>query len=451
MNHMQNPGAGFRKHDTAFLAAESVARRFDGLPKDISPGRVLAAFKRASRALRTPRSVLLLIDQLFARTQAQDWAEGCTPLVWPRNEVLADELDISIRQLQNILRRAIALGFISMKDSGNGHRGGRRGPNGAIQWAYGIDLRPLGVRYGEFLQLAEAADIERRRREELRRRLTIARKAIAQLAQTGLELGVRGADWLGEVDLAREVAAEARSTTELTALLAVVERLEARRETLLTTFRAATYAEASTPSFAASFSVDNSSADAAGFTDSTTTTELQSSKEHKYPAWREEGGDLADPAGMNDDTGVTRDLHKYGVDADFITDVCRETCWELAYGETGWEPLIGLAQREAARLHVPRSAWSEAVRVMGRRGAAAAMVAIAHKSESGLVERPGAYLRGMTAKASIGELQLGRTFHGIREAGLAPEGSPSLPRANRNAGEIVRRTAAAWRTGRAFR
>lgn len=447
MSYIQNPGAGFRRHDAAFLAAESIARRFEGLSKDVTPGRVLAAFKRAGRALRTPRAVLLLIDQLFARTQPQDWAEGCSPIVWPRNETLAEELDVSVRQLQNILRRAIALGFISMKDSDNGHRGGRRGPNGAIQWAYGIDLRPLGVRYGEFLQLAEAADIERRRRDDLRRRLTIARKSIAQIAQTALEHGVAGTDWLGEVEIARMAAAHARELLEPTALLAVVERLEARREALLSTFRTVTLTEAPNHSTSTSFSVGNTCSHEADFIDSTTTTEPSSSKEHKYSAWREESGGPGGAAWLDEETPVTRDLEKYGVTVDFIADVCRETCWEFAYGQTGWESLVGLAQREAARLSIPRAAWGEAVRIMGRRGAAAAIVAIVHKTDAGLVGRPGAYLRGMTTKAAIGELQLGRTFHGFRDALAAGEGVARPPRANRNAGEIVRRAAAAWRTG----
>ena len=65
---------------------------------------------------------------------------------------------------------------------------------------------------------------------------------------------------------------------------------------------------------------------------------------------------------------------------------------------------------------MPIHAWREACRVMGDRGAAAAVIATVHKHRTGEVRSPGAYLRGMTSKAAAGELQLGRTYHGLREA-----------------------------------
>jgi replication initiation protein RepC len=417
MSSTLHPGAGFRRHDAAFLAAEEVAKRFQGLARDVTPGKVVAAFKRAAKPMGVPRSVRLLIDQLFARTQPQDWLPGAEPIVWAKNETLADELDLSVRQLQNVLRRAIELGLVSQKDSPNGHRGGRRGPNGAIQWAYGIDLRPMGTRYPEFLQVAAAAAHERQRGEELRRRLTIARKAIAQLAQTALEEGLTGADWLEEVDTARMAAAHARGLADLDAQIRVVEQIEQRRAALMQIFRAGMDAigERSDLAEKTASAVDISCIDEAHFTHSTTTNQTLSSKEHTYSAWRE-GSSRPLPSRLDRETSVTRDLDKYGVDIEFIADVCREVCWELTYGSPRWDDLVAIGRREAQNLHIPASAWNEAVRIMGHRGAAAAMIAVVHKADAGLIERPGAYLRGMTERALIGELQLGRTFHGFREA-----------------------------------
>jgi replication initiation protein RepC len=53
---------------------------------------------------------------------------------------------------------------------------------------------------------------------------------------------------------------------------------------------------------------------------------------------------------------------------------------------------------------------------MGENGAAASVIAIIEKYHQGSVKRPGAYLRGMTARAVRGELRLGRTYHGLNEA-----------------------------------
>jgi len=78
-----------------------------------------------------------------------------------------------------------------------------------------------------------------------------------------------------------------------------------------------------------------------------------------------------------------------------------------------------IAERVACRNGILGHAWLEARRVMGDRGAAAAVIATVHEHRGGEVPSPGAYLRGMTAKAAAGELQLGQTFHGLREAALA--------------------------------
>ena len=53
---------------------------------------------------------------------------------------------------------------------------------------------------------------------------------------------------------------------------------------------------------------------------------------------------------------------------------------------------------------------------MGQSGAAAAVIATVAKALTGEVRSPGAYLRGMSAKAAVGELNLGKTYHGLRDA-----------------------------------
>ena len=53
--------------------------------------------------------------------------------------------------------------------------------------------------------------------------------------------------------------------------------------------------------------------------------------------------------------------------------------------------------------------------MMGQRGAAASVIATIQKYRRGEVQRPGAYLRGMSNKAGKGELNLGRTLHGLKD------------------------------------
>lgn len=412
-------GAGLRRYDAKLLAAENLAKRFEGLPPKVLPGQALAAFKRAARSLGVPSRVVELVDLLFAWTKPQDWAEGQAPVVWPRNETLSDTMGLTVRQVQNLLRQAVSLGLVSHRDSPNGHRGGVRGPDGSIRWSYGIDLSPIGARYPEFLQAAEAAAIEARERDALRRRLTIARKSITQIAQTALERLLPGADWMAEVDLARMATEHARGLREIEALSAIVEQLEAARTRVHGAFCASLERQAVSDNSLEKpvLAVNISCSRETDCMDSTTTKHLQSANaelRRSYRDWSSDDGARPSYRRWN----VEEDLAKHRVDVEFVGRVCSDLTWELEYGQRSWGQLIHIAERVAGQYDIPGHAWREACRVMGERGAAAAVIATVHKHRAGEVRVPGAYLRGMTGKALKGELQLGRTFHGLREASL---------------------------------
>ena len=84
---------------------------------------------------------------------------------------------------------------ISMKDSPNGKRYGRRDHQGRITEAYGFDLSPLATRHAEFIEVAAAARAERAEKGQLRRRATIARNGIIQILETAGEYGFAGEEW----------------------------------------------------------------------------------------------------------------------------------------------------------------------------------------------------------------------------------------------------------------
>ena len=415
MAFSQNPGLGYRRYDEKLAAAETIAKRFAGLDRAATPGKVLAAFKGAAEMLGVPGSLERLVDELFKYTDAQDWEEGAAPIVWPSNEKLAHKLRLTVRQVQKLLRLGVDFGLLSFVDSPNGHRGGRRDERGRIIWAYGISLSPLGVRYGELVQLKAQARAHYEQLQELKRRRTIARKSIAQIAQTAIELGLKGADWLDEVELSRMAVAHARQLTGLDEHRRLVEQLEARRERLAAIYMAAVEAAKPKPSTVDKLkqAVDSSCTNEADFTHITTTNPLFSPKGQLYSAWREERSDPAPADTPDHDSVVEMDLDRHKVDPAFITNACREICWDLAYRHPTWAEIVAIGQNQARELSVPAQAWNEACRIMGRRGAAAAMIALTYKANAGLVEKPGAYLRGMTKKALTGELALGRSFHGI--------------------------------------
>src|SRR3546814_10284445 len=151
--------------------------------------------------------------------------------------------------------------------------------------------------------------------------------------------------------------------------------------------------------------MDIAPTDEADCTHYTTTT-------HPLPAKAEIRNGLA--GGSSGDGGasfapasrVEADLDKYGIDVAFISKACGEICWELELGDQTWRDLIAIAEHQAQCLFINNHTWREACRIMGRRGAAAAMIAVAHKESEGQVTNAGGYLRAMTQRSA--ERRLGK-------------------------------------------
>ena len=172
---------GFRRLTPSLLQADRAAERFDGLPEGVeSHAQLLAALKAAASPLGLPVRLVHALDWLFRFTRPQDWQPGARPIVWPSASLQAEALGLSATQVKAINRGLITAGLITMKDSPNGKRYGKRDAKGNIVEAYGFDLSPIAARHTEFLRLAAADRAERIAMGRLRRRATIARNGITQ-------------------------------------------------------------------------------------------------------------------------------------------------------------------------------------------------------------------------------------------------------------------------------
>ena len=188
---------GFRRLTPSLLRADHAAEGFNGLPDGVTmPGQLLAALKSAASRLGLSPRLVHAVDWLFRFTQPQDWGRGGRPIVWPSASLQQEAFGLSPSQVKAVNRQLIEAGLITMRDSPNGKRYGHRSPRtGQIIEAYGFDLSPIAARYGEFMRLAEEARAERAAIGRLRRRATIARKAIAQILETAAEYGFQGGEW----------------------------------------------------------------------------------------------------------------------------------------------------------------------------------------------------------------------------------------------------------------
>ena len=407
-----NPGRGLRRYDAAAVKADELARQFRGLDDGVTKGKLLAALKGAAPSLGVPPAIVQLVDALFAFTRDVDWRPGHEPVVWPSNDDLAERLGKSVRQVQHYLRTAQALGLITHRDSPNGHRGGARRADESLIWAYGIVLSPIAVRYDELRGSAAAAVAAKRAIKTLRARLAAARRKICALAQTAIDNALAELRVNEEVALARMATAQMRNERDPERLRGCVEQMEGRQRALED--GVATRLRVSADHRDEHYISCSGEADR---THSTTTTHLKSANADYRSGFAEEGRNQAQPSPTEHRTQVEADLEEHGVGPEFIGAVADDLCSELAFSRPSWGPMIAFAERLAGQNSIHRSAWQEACRIMGERGAAASVIATVQKYRTGEVHRPGAYLRGMSGKALRGELRLGKTFHGLKDAG----------------------------------
>ena len=187
---------GFRRLTPGLLKVDRAADDFTGLPDDVTVhGQLLAAFKAAAPRLGLPTRVAHAVDWLFKFTQPQDWRRGGRPIAWPSARLEQEALGLSETQGKRLNRYLIEAGLVTMRDSPNGKRYGKRDGKGRIVEAYGFDLSPLAARYAEFVRLAEEGKAEREAMGRLRRRTTIARKGIVQILETARDYDLTGQDW----------------------------------------------------------------------------------------------------------------------------------------------------------------------------------------------------------------------------------------------------------------
>ena len=190
------PPTGFRRLTPGLLKADRMAEAFNGLPENVSSSaQLLAALKAAAPRLGVSPRLVHAMDWLFRFTQPQDWQRGSRPIVWPSASMQEEALGLSESQAKRLTRALIEAGLVTMRDSPNGKRYGRRDRGGRIVEAYGFDLSPAAMRHAEFVRLAEEGRAERAAMGRLRRRATIARKAIVQLLETAEEYGFANEEW----------------------------------------------------------------------------------------------------------------------------------------------------------------------------------------------------------------------------------------------------------------
>ncbi len=412
MTRALSPGRGLRKFDQSTALADAYSEKFHQGMNVPAPGKALLALKRAASYKRIPLRVVALVDLLFSWTKPQDWTLGSTPIVWPSNALLAEKLGVCVRQTQNILKLAQKHGLIAFRDSPNGHRCGQRNEDGSLRWAYGIVLAPIAARYDEFVRAAEEGAAFDREVALLQRRLKACRRKVRELAQNVIDSGVLIDEATHELSLVDMAVRQIRGSRDLGFHRSCVEQMEEREKG----FRARVAETLEGFCLNTTGSEDISCTRERNFMPNTTTNQPQSAKADTGRSLARSSSREAGTPSLAALTDVETDLNTHGVTPAFLAEVTPDLCQDLVAGDRSWGMIVATAERLTSQHQIPMSAWREACRIMGPRGAAASVLATVQKFRVGAVQRPGAYLRGMSGKAAKGELRLGRTIHGLKDS-----------------------------------
>jgi replication initiation protein RepC len=294
------------------------------------------------------------------------------------------------------LRRHLAVlvdaGIIIRRDSPNGKRYARKGRDGALSQAFGFDLSPLVARASEFESLAEEVRAADRALRLARERITLLRRDIAKMIETGMEEGVpirragQGAPtWTDLYEFYRGIVVRIPRTATLGQLGPIAEELSLLADEILSLLE--THVNSSNPSANESHCErhkQNSNPDSPPEFEPSFQESRAAATALNPPTTRVAEGSF--PLGM-------------------VLEACPDILDYAKGGISSWRDFVATAALVRAALGISPSAWEEAQTVMGERQAATVVAAILQRAEA--IASAGGYLRDLTRKAAAGQFSTG--------------------------------------------
>ncbi|WP_158807803.1 plasmid replication protein RepC [Beijerinckia sp. L45] len=306
-------------------------------------------------------------------------------VVFPSNQQLALRAHgMAAATLRRHIGTLVDSGVIIRRDSPNGKRYARKGQGGAIEKAFGFDLKPLVARAAEYMLYAEEVRAERRALTMARERMTLRRRDITKMITAGMEEGVP-CDWPHMLTVYRGIAARIPRSASRTEIEPLIEELDLLAAEILIVLE--THVEKKKRSGSESHSerhIQNSK------------TEASIESEPRFTKSRGEGE-------------VNRQALKTGVRSfplSMVLDACPTIVDYAKGGEiSNWRDMVATAGFVRSMLGISPSAWDQAQEAFGAEDAATVIAAILERSDA--IKSPGGYLRGLTDKQAVGQFSVG--------------------------------------------
>lgn len=412
-----------------------------------TPGRTLAAFKRAEPALGVSAQVVKLVDYLVGRTRPQDWdgGPGLGPIAWPSDAELEDRLNVGPSQRKATIRAALDAGYVRLRRSPNGKRWGHRDKQGRITDAYGFDLAPLAERMTEFERLSAEWEARRAEGRRLRREITSTRNHVLSLVDLALAQELTGEDWPAAAAKADALWRQRGTQRDPLALVPIAARLRALDIHV---------GEQVTAALVAMEHKEIAPIEAEYRPHLTTTTQLLTAEADtnglakpaevgpKRPIAHKEEGSRGQPVrhaaarpvqteparkvmvGSGTATGTALPqkgampsyaLRGFVVTPRFILEIAPIFRDWTSNDWPSWDELARVAYDVRGAIGISPHAWGQAWITLGGDGAITALAAICARHAAGQVKSPGGLLRKMVELHGKGTLRLDRTLFGLAE------------------------------------
>ncbi len=403
---------GRRTMSLGMIASQAAAR---DMPEGASANKwqVFQHIREARDLVGATDRALAILNALLSFHPETELAGNGELVVWPSNEQLMARAN---GMPATTLRRHIAIlvdsGLIIRRDSPNGKRFARKGRGGEIEQAYGFDLSPIVARATEFRDLAETVQAEKKALRVARERLTLLRRDIVKMIDTGIEEKVPG-NW-GRVLLAyQEIIARLPRSAGRPVVEAVADDLHM----LWTEIREAleTFTKTQNPDANESHSGRH----------------IQNSKPDSNTESENGSGKIEEASGSVAEADNIRSLPKRDLPLAIVLDACPAIRDLGSAGSGGgairhWRDFLAAAELARPMLGISASAWRESREVLGEQQAAITLAAIYERSDQ--INNAGGYLRSLTERARAGQFSTWPMVMALLRAKMQNSGQqPSQP------------------------
>jgi replication initiation protein RepC len=397
---------------------------------EIEPGKSVDKWK-IFRALCEARTVLDIGDRALAVLSAllsfhpQTLLDGDKDLVvFPSNAQLSIRAHgMAPATLRRHLADLVRAGLIIRRDSPNGKRYARKGAEGAIEQAFGFCLAPLVARSEEIEAAAALIRAEQETFRLTRERISLCRRDIGKLIQTGMDEGVK-ADWQTLFLDFRDLVGAIPRNASLDTLEQALSSLAQLRADILNTLERrvisnkTSASESQTERLIQNSNTQPYSESEPSFETKQAAPQVEDPDPTRIPrAMPVETTGRAEPEG-----GALPNAALPGQTLrPFPIGLVLQACPGIAdYGPGGavgnWRDLMSAAIVVRSMLGVSPSAYQEACEVMGPENAATVMACILEKA--GHINSAGGYLRDLTRRAGRGEFGIGPMLMALAKANL---------------------------------